>query len=647
MTVSKFKLANVVLEPKEHMRQFPEMLYRVNGGVDYAVEDGSLGFVGSLDFLTYFNALSSEKWRRYASVHSFKLHLELVGDACDVQLTGVRREDAEKLYQPDRFEYRGAPSIKAELETVDVGRAIRFEGAAEYAALDIDVPVSDMLLCGFTLASHGATAVRDSYWYAEVDESAIRPIRLALVTTTFNNEHYILPNIDAIKGDVLASDDPIAERFHMFVVDNGRSLDVDAVSDQGVTVIPNANVGGSGGFARGMMEALEEGSYTHVLLMDDDVSIYPESIKRTFNLLSLANDEYEDAFINGAMIQLEHPNVQHEDVATVMPSGIIGRIKGHLFIDRIQDIAVNEVIDVEVPNAYGAWWYACIPVSAIRANGLPLPLFIRCDDVEYGIRCNPTYMTMNGICVWHAQFEDRFRPSVDCYQYIRNFLVMMSCNGRPNTASFMIRTNRMLTLYLRQLGYDAAELIVSGLEDYLKGPELLMQGNGEAIFKEKARMNERLLPLDEALDLAVSENPSLAERLDGFEPNARALSTNVPVPFYKALCLVRTLPYDKHLLPEFLLRDKPATTYYGRATQAPAFSETGAKILVACDRSGELAHVRVMDRARGKAIRRRWRKALKEYYERKDELERAYREALPKMASVGFWREHLSRALEG
>lgn len=40
-----------------------------------------------------------------------------------------------------------------------------------------------------------------------------------------------------------------------------------------------------------MIEAMEQAPRaTHVLLMDDDVSISPESIIRTFNLLSIVND---------------------------------------------------------------------------------------------------------------------------------------------------------------------------------------------------------------------------------------------------------------------------------------------------------------------------------------------------------------------
>ena len=39
---------------------------------------------------------------------------------------------------------------------------------------------------------------------------------------------------------------------------------------------------------------------THVLLMDDDVVMQPESIYRTYRILSLLKDEYKDSFVGGA-----------------------------------------------------------------------------------------------------------------------------------------------------------------------------------------------------------------------------------------------------------------------------------------------------------------------------------------------------------
>lgn len=652
MSITRFKLANILLKMNERTRFCPEMLYRADLPVDYSEEEGSLAFESNIGFLTYFNSLSCMKWRKYTNVGAMGLHLELVGDACDVEIVGVRDVDARPDMAPDPFQDSVSSIVRGNVAPWSLGIVERFGGSADFFSLDIPIEDAGLVIVGFNLLSKGATALRGAYWYAEVEACSIRSVRLALATTTFKKEQYVVPNIEAVKREVLGSDDAIAAAFHMYVVDNGSTLDADAISDEGVTVIPNANVGGAGGFARGMIAALEGESvpagfeFTHVLLMDDDVTVFPESFKRTFNLLSLTRDEYKDAFINGAMLQAARPNAQFEDVAFVMKSGAYRRVKGNFFMDTLADVAVNEVIDVEVPNAYGAWWYSCIPVSAIKKNGLPLPVFFRCDDVEYGMRCKPTYMTMNGICVWHDAFDDRFRASVDGYQYMRNFPIVMASSGDVNLIPHMLRAARMTMLFIRSLGYETAELILDGLEAYMKGPSVIMEPNGERIFKENNARCENLLPLDEALAKAMEEHPDLAGKLEGFQPDMEMLRTDVPAALTKTLRLFRTIPYDKHILPDALLSDEPGTAYYGAASSLPGTDQVARRIIVACGRDGSRAHVRVMDKDRERAIRNRLIAVFADYMKRGKEVEASYKAAVPEMTSVKFWKDYLKRANE-
>lgn len=648
--MTEYRLANVLLRVPEHLRAFPEILYRADGSVDYSECDGSLAFDGRLEFLTYFNSLSCAKWRKYANVGRFYLHVELVGDPCEILLSGVKNTDDLPAMAPNVFQNPGHSIIDGDVSETPIGTSTRFTGSADYVPLDIPVDDSGMLIVGFKLLSKGATAVRNAYWHAEVEESAIRPVRLALATTTFKKEDYVVPNIEAVKREVLGVDEPIAANFHMYVVDNGSTLDVDALSDDGVTVIHNANVGGAGGFARGMMAALDgEGvsgglDFTHVLLMDDDVKMFPESFKRTFNLLSLRRDEYESAFINGAMMQMQKPNVQYEDVAFVMKSGAYRRIKGCLAMDELVDVAVNEAIDVEMPNAYGAWWYSCIPVSAIKENGLPLPVFFRCDDVEYGMRCKPTYMSMNGICVWHDAFDDRYRASVDGYQYMRNFAIVMTCSANVNLMPHVMRAARMVMLFNRNLGYENAEMILEGLEDYMRGPQVIMEPNGERKLKENNARCEKLIPLDEAIDAVIGEHPELEGSLKGFKPNMNMLRLDVPTSLTKAIRLFRTLPYDKHLLPDTLLSNKPGTAYYGAVSSLPGYDQIARRVIVACSRDGSRAHVRVMDKERESRIRNRVFALIADYVKNGDRVARAYKDAMSVMTSVEFWKDYLDKA---
>ena len=575
---------------------------------------------GSVDFFTYFNACSLAKWKKYAGIKRVYLHLEFANEAinkeyaCTIQFFGRSYLDS------------AASSLASGVRLTSTMGKTKENGSLVF---DLLIPETDYEVIGFALDVRGGVVLEKAYYYARVAEEQINSVKIALCTTTFLKEDYIIPNIELVKNEVLAADDVIARNFHMFVIDNGRTLDAEALSDEGVTVLPNPNVGGSGGFARGMMEAMKhDENFTHVLLMDDDVSISTESLRRTFNLLSLATGKYKNAFINGAMLVAEEPNRQFEDVSYVVNSGAYASVKSNkYYMDQQQYIVRNEHIDVEIPKAYGAWWFSCIPVSAIEQVGLPLPLFVRCDDVEYGMRAKPIYMTMNGICVWHDGFMGRSRASVDSYQYVRNFLIMIAMTDCSSQDLFMLRMERALRLQLRVMSYDAADLILDGIADYLKGPDYFASLNGEEVIKRNAKKNEKLVPLDELTE--PYRNVSYNKRLLGDQSRIKPL-----------LKLMRTLPYDRHLLPDVLLRDTPEAVFYsGLSILSPR--TIGTKTLVAIDLEGNQGAVRHMDRERYQQIMDRWKALKSELKERGDEVRAAYKEAQPYLTSTEFWEKYL------
>lgn len=210
----------------------------------------------------------------------------------------------------------------------------------------------------------------------------------------------------------------------------------------------------------------------------------------------------------------------------------------------------------------------------------------------------------------------------------------------------MLRAARMTMLFVRSLGYETAELIIDGLEDFMKGPGVIMEPNGERIFKENNARCENLLPLDEALAAAVREHPDLAGKLEGFQPDMRMLRTNVPVGLTKALRLFRTIPYDKHILPDALLSDDPGTAYYGAASSLPGFDQMRRRIIVACSRDGSRANVRVLDKGRERDIRNRLFAVIGDYLRNGKKVEAAYKAAMPEITSVEFWKNYLERANE-
>lgn len=627
---TSFKLQNVLLHVDDHAAKHPELYYRADvGSVAVDAESGALTCADRTDFLTYLNGLSIGKWRRYAGVEAPVLHIELSG-AGDLRIEGV---SAAEPINPDAVP-SGADPERAVISSHEFSAA-----PSAPAVLDIPVDATGMDLIGFVLepACDSAASIERAWWSCEVEPSDVNEVRLAVATTTFKKEAYITANIDLVQEAVRAEGAPILGSFHMFVVDNGRTLDVDALSDDLVTVLPNPNVGGSGGFARGMMAATEvEGAYTHVLVMDDDVRIVPESLIRTFNLLSLARGAYRDAFLNGAMLSLEHPTRQFEDVAYVNPTGVYTKVKRDYDVSRPFDILANERKDVEVPGAYGAWWFSCIPTAAVRANGLPMPFFIRCDDVEFGARNKPVYMCMNGICVWHESFEGRFRASVDCYQYARNFLAMVAVDDCADERLFVLRLRRNVRQQLRDLDYTAAELMLDGFADYLKGPKFLEEADGSALMMSNGRRNEKVVAVGEmdpeVLAAAGVDGSVLAGTSMEFRP-----------PLWRKL--LTTLPYDKHYLPDLLLRARPGYAVKNGAATLEGDSAR-CRTIVYLDPTREKGAIRTMDRARFAAIRKRERELLKRWRRDGAAVRASWKAEFPRMTSRAFWEEYLAARTE-
>ena len=604
-------LCNLVFDDDGFFAEHPQMAVRViDGSAIFDESRGELVVSGDVDFTTYLNSLSVGKWRTYANIGGICLRLEVCGAPFDVFATSLM-----------------PGSSKAERTTTALARVDQSE---EWQTVDLCVPTPpNAHIVSFAIVSEGDVRLKGGSWFTQVNEAALNDVRLAIATTTFRKEEYILRNIEAIRNEMFGADGSKSDDFHLFVVDNGRTLDADVLSDSNVTVIPNPNVGGSGGFARGMMAALDADA-THVLLMDDDVRVFPESFKRTYNLLRLANERYADAFVEGAMLNMEDPNLLFEDAAQVKQDGMYDSIKRNILVDEVEGIAKVEAIDVEIPRAYGAWWYCCIPTSVVRREGLPLPLFVRCDDVEYGMRCKPTIMTMNGICVWHERFEGRFRASIDSYQLMRNFLVMAACDDLDASIvrNFMIRFARTFRIFLRSMNYDTCDLMLDGLADYLKGPSFIAMANGEKILQSNGKKNERLVDVSE-LDPKIT---------DAAKPDMRYLGQVRDRGMM--LKVLEMVPHDRHMLPDFLLSNKPAPMYFSRGAY-PARKTMRKKTLVAYDKTGTMANVRTMDRARWLKLRQRLTVLMHEYTKRKNEVAAEYREKMPLLTSREFWEEYL------
>ena len=179
------KLSNILLKPAEHLAGHDE-LYAFSASPLAFDEEGALRLTEPTDFMTFLNALSANKWRTYASIDEVTLHLELSGDACEVIVKGM----------PE--------GAKAEVQnTVELSRVSVEPVPGEHAQVSARIDTRGMDLVAFELLPSGTTLLHGGHWSAEVEESRVRPVRLAVSTTTFKKEHYKeieVASVDAFQG---------------------------------------------------------------------------------------------------------------------------------------------------------------------------------------------------------------------------------------------------------------------------------------------------------------------------------------------------------------------------------------------------------------------------------------------------------------
>ncbi len=114
--------------------------------------------------------------------------------------------------------------------------------------------------------------------------------------------------------------------------------------------------------------------------------ILPDSLIRTYNLLKIIRPEYEHHFISGAMLFYEEMNFLYEDVGFMDHEGTYGPLKDRVDTRKIEYVLRCEEMIHEPKNAYAGWWYCCIRMEFVRKDNLPLPVFVRGDDVEYSLK---------------------------------------------------------------------------------------------------------------------------------------------------------------------------------------------------------------------------------------------------------------------
>lgn len=250
---------------------------------------------------TYFNSLSVGKWKRHTTLK--QLTFALI--------------------------FRGRIKIKWQLHRAHHQFRVLAEHILEQQTLsDVHIPLEFWQWCDVEdgmlfFEIEALTSSTISHFYYETSDAVAQSVKLGIVITHYNRAQFVLPAIERIKTQLLQLSE-FRDKVSLFVIDNSQNLPECAdLAHESIHIIKNRNLGGSGGFMRGLL-AVKDREYTHCLFMDDDASCEVESIRRSIALLSFFKDP--KTAIAGALLRSVEKFRQFENGARF--DGICHQIKG-------------------------------------------------------------------------------------------------------------------------------------------------------------------------------------------------------------------------------------------------------------------------------------------------------------------------------
>ncbi|HEY5190074.1 MAG TPA: glycosyltransferase, partial [Solirubrobacteraceae bacterium] len=235
-----------------------------------AEPEGLLPFLGAF-YLRY--------WRELAGLDTLSVRLEVSG--CGSVRVRHRHPD-------------GRDSVTRE---VAVSGEVAVTGGRR--RLSLEIPRGDPAQDGvLELDCDDELVIHDGAWITF--DAPRRDVRLAIVICSLNKPQAVMANLKQLAG----------KAARVIVVHQG---DGELTAPDEVEIVRQGNYGGSGGFTRGILAALDGGA-THVLLLDDDIRVDPDLPARLQSLLAHLE---RPTTIGGQMLDLSKPTVlaaSHETV---------------------------------------------------------------------------------------------------------------------------------------------------------------------------------------------------------------------------------------------------------------------------------------------------------------------------------------------
>ena len=425
-----------------------------------------------VSFAAYFNAFPASYWRRWSTLRTLRLRMDLEGAGrVDIYRS---KADATQIHVQGHLIEGGRHELDVELDLTP------FEDGGWYW-FDISTEDSELV-------------VHSGGWHAPVAAPGRAAVTIGM--PTFNRPTDCVATLRAIGEDELVRSIVTAVVIPDQGVNKVRDQDgfasAQAVLGDRLRIIDQANLGGSGGYARVMYEALENTDCEQILYMDDDIVLEPDSILRAVAFSRFARCPM---LVGGQMLQSQARSRLHAwgevvDRRRMRWNKAPGTEYDHDFAQHsLRETAwMHRRTDVD----YNAWWMCLIPRTVAEHVGLPLPLFIKWDDVEYGLRARaagyPT-TTVPGVGIWHMSFADKDDATDwQAYFHLRNRLVGAALHGTDAHATALLADSLKHALkHALAMEYSTLALQEMAIRDFLAGPQALFDKLPTVLGEVRAR----------------------------------------------------------------------------------------------------------------------------------------------------------------
>ena len=628
MTKAVERLQRVLLPRRGEPKDVRSLYFLEEGGCRWSDRFSLTIPAGEeVSFETYFGAFPASYWRRWTVLDSVILKIEVEGAA--------------------RVEcYRS----KIDGARICLGGELVANTTHEFE-LSL-APFEDGGWLWFDITAESDCTIKSAEWWAPrepADHAGDKKVTVGI--PTFNRPK------DAVAALYALAEDPEVDEVIDAIImpDQGTKHPADEPGYAEITEhfgdrffeFRQGNLGGSGGYSRIMYEALGDKTpdSPYIVYMDDDIAIEPDSILRALQVSRYATTPM---LVGGQMLNLQERSHLHSMGEVIDRHTFMWTSAPHVHYDH--NFAKHPLSDQgkfddkpDAPNSrdlhrridvdYNGWWMCMYPREVAETIGQPLPLFIKWDDAEFGIRAGKAgYPTASwpGIAIWHMAWSDK-DDAIDwqAYFHLRNRLIVAAFHHDGPTGGILRSMQKATIKHLMCLEYSTVAIQNEAMRDFLKGPEGLFDVLESSLPKVAAMRKQYpdAVKLPTAADLP---RPSGAPGVPTKDIGGRL------APVKKAIWLAKGLKHS-------LSKENPEHHSIPQANWAPiearwfSLSRVDGATVTTADGTGVVYRKR--DRAKAKELLEESHALQQEVVQRFDEMRERYRSAHEWLTSREAWGE--------